>query len=333
MRSVKPDLGKQAEHPDSKVPVVRLSELSLRYGKREVLRGVSLEVRPGELFGLLGPNGSGKSSLLRILATLLNPGQGLAEIKGRSVTADPVGVRHSLGVVFQAPSVDDKLTVTENLRLQGHLYGLSGQTLKSRIQDVLARFQLAQRAGDKVGTLSGGYRRRVELAKALLHRPPVLLLDEPSAGLDLAAQRSFWEALADLRRENGLTILVATHLMDEAERCDRVAMLDQGALVAMDTPAGLKKALGETVIRLDTGDPKTLAEAIRTRLGLEARVVNEAVQLGGSDPAQIIPKLWKEFGSSLRHLHLGHPTLADVFLTRTGHALESAGDTPKEEQK
>src|SRR5271156_2737536 len=224
-------------------PIV-LDGLTHNYGERLALDQLSFEVKAGELFGLLGPNGSGKTTLFRILSTLMTPTGGNASIQGFDVAREPNKVRQQIGIVFQARSVDIKLTVAENLKHQGNLYGLSGKFLKSRIDDVLNRVGLLDRKGDFVETLSGGMQRRVELAKGLIHSPSVLLLDEPSTGLDPGARRDLWQYLEMLRDEENVAILVTTHLMEEAEHCDRLAILNEGKLVALGSPFDLKSQIG-----------------------------------------------------------------------------------------
>ena len=211
---------------------------------------------PAEIFGLLGPNGSGKTTMFRLLSTLMLPSAGHAIIMGHDAATDPAGVRRHIGVVFQAQSVDGKLSAEENLRHIGHLYGLRGAALKARAGEMLRRVGLADRAKDRVETFSGGMQRRLELAKGLLHRPSVLLLDEPTTGLDPGARRDLWQYLQILRDQERVTILVTTHLMEEAERCDRLAILSHGNLVALGTPAELKQEIGGDVILLDTPDPE-----------------------------------------------------------------------------
>src|SRR6202040_2987438 len=214
-------------------PVISVRELVHRYDNRPALNGVSFDVRPAELFGLLGPNGSGKTTLFRILSTLMVPVGGHATIMGFDVAREPNDLRRQIGVVFQAQSIDVKLTAAENLWHQGHLYGLRGALLKSRITEMLARVGLADRAKEKAEKFSGGMQRRLELAKGLLHHPGVLLLDEPTTGLDPGARRDLWQYLQILRDEEHVSVLVTTHLMEEAERCDRLAILNEGNLVAL----------------------------------------------------------------------------------------------------
>ncbi len=310
------NVGRQAQ------PMVALQGVSFRYPGRVALEQLTFAVGRGELFGLLGPNGSGKSTLLRILAGLLRPSQGRATVDGIDVAANPAAVRRQLGVAFQAPSLDNKLTVEENLRFQGYLFGLAGRRLARRVQEQLESFNLADRRRERVETLSGGLKRRVELAKTLLHRPALLVLDEPSAGLDPAARRDFWDALARLRGAEPLTVIVATHLMDEAERCDRVALLDEGKTVVVDTPDKLKAEMGGDVITLETASPAELARRIETELGLTALQIGGAVQLEAADGLKTVAALLAAFPDQVGAVRLGKPTLEDVFLARTGHALE-----------
>ncbi len=243
----------------SVTPVISVENLVHRYGDRSALNGVSFDVRPAELFGLLGPNGSGKTTLFRILSTLMLPTAGRATIMGCDAAQEPARLRRQIGVVFQAQSVDLKLTAYENLWHQGHLYGLQGAALKKRIQEILSRVGLADRAKELVETFSGGMQRRIELAKGLLHHPGVLLLDEPTTGLDPGARRDLWQYLQMLRDEEHVSVLVTTHLMEEAERCDRLAIMNEGNLVALGTPAELKSEIGGDVILLDAAHDATVA--------------------------------------------------------------------------
>lgn len=300
-------------------PAVEVEGLVHRYGDREALRGVTFRVHRGELFGLLGPNGGGKTTLLHALATLIRPTGGRAVVEGADVVREPAAARRRIGVVFQSPSLDLFLTPRENLRHHGHLYGMRGRSLAAAIDESLERLGVLDRAGDRVKTLSGGLRRRVELAKGLLHRPAVLLLDEPTVGLDPGARREVWDYLRALRGQDGVTIIVTTHLMEEAEGCDRVGILDLGELVALGSPAELKGEIRGDVIALEAEDAPRLATAIRERFGTEATVLNGVVRIERRGGAEFVPRLAEAFPGEIRSITVGKPTLEDVFVQRTGH--------------
>jgi ABC-2 type transport system ATP-binding protein len=295
------------------------------YGDRAALNGASFDVRPAELFGLLGPNGSGKTTLFRILSTLMIPTGGRAEIMGFDVARDPNNLRRQIGVVFQAQSIDVKLTAAENLWHQGHLYGLHGASLNSRIAEMLGRVGLADRANEKAETFSGGMQRRLELAKGLLHHPSVLLLDEPTTGLDPGARRDLWQYLAILRDEERVTVLVTTHLMEEAERCDRLAILNAGKVVALGTPEELKHEIGGDVILLDAKDPDSLAERVRTRFHLDAQVLQSQVRIERENGHRFITDVVEAFPGEIEAISVSKPTLEDVFIHRTGHRFWTEG--------
>jgi len=239
---------------ENAAPALVVSELTHRYGERVALDCVSLQVAPGEIFGLLGPNGGGKTTLFRILSTLVRPTSGGGTIFGLDLLRESAAIRGRIGVVFQAPSLDKKLRVRENLEHQGHLYGLSGSALRERIDLLLLEFNLRDRAHDLVETLSGGLQRRVEIAKSLLHRPELLLLDEPSTGLDPGARIDLWQTLYRPRDQQNVTVLLTTHLMEEAERCDRIAIIDHGRIVALNSPESLRAEVGGEIISARTKD-------------------------------------------------------------------------------
>jgi ABC-2 type transport system ATP-binding protein len=298
---------------------IQVESLSHRYGERIALDDISFGVHPAEIFGLLGPNGSGKTTLFRILTTLMVPSSGRAQIAGFDPVKQPNEVRRRIGVVAQAQSVDVKLTAAENLMHQGHLYGLSGSKLKRRITEMLQRVGLSDRANDLVETFSGGMQRRVELAKGLMHRPSVLLLDEPTTGLDPGARRDLWLYLDTLREQEGVTVLVTTHLMEEAERCHRLAILSHGKLVGLGTPAELKSEIGGDVIQFEAEHAETLAARIRQRFGVACSVDENIVRLERAQGHRFAADVMEAFAGEIRSINVSRPTLEDVFISRTGH--------------
>jgi ABC-2 type transport system ATP-binding protein len=291
---------------------VDVERLTHRYGERVALDAVAFSVRPGEVFGLVGPNGGGKTTLFKILSTALAPSSGSARVAG--IDVGDGAVRRKIGVVFQAPSLDGKLTVAENLLHHGHLYGLSGAGLKQRIGEELARFGLADRAGDRVEKLSGGLQRRVELAKSLLHRPEVLLLDEPSTGLDPGARRDLWDALRGLK---GVTVLLTTHLLEEAERCDRLAILHKGKIVALGEPLALRSEIGGDVVTVRSRDPQQLAAAIQEKLGETPQVVDGTVRLSRERGHEFVGRLVEALPQMIESVTVAKPSLEDVFMSKT----------------
>lgn len=303
---------------------ISISGVGYGYRERRALADVSLEIAPGEIFAFLGPNGGGKTTLFRLLSTLVPMQEGSITILGLDVTRQAHEVRRRIGVVFQAPSLDRKLTVSENLWQHGQLYGVTGATFEERRREMLARFGLADRARDLVETLSGGLRRRVELAKGLLHRPRVLLLDEPSTGLDPGARSDLWEYLHRVRDEEGVTVVLTTHLLEEAEKADRLAIMSAGQLVALDTPERLRGTVGGDTIWIETADPAELAAAITARFDSLATVVDGRVRLEKADGHQWVARLVEEFPGQVRSITVGKPTLEDVFIARTGHRFWQA---------
>src|SRR5450755_2336226 len=324
---------------DVAAPVIQLQDLRHQYGDRTALAGVSFDVRPAEIFGLLGPNGSGKTTTFRILSTLMVPSGGRALIMGRDVAREPALVRRNIGVVFQAKSIDVKLSAEENLMLIGHIYGLRGAALKNRVNEMLHRVGLADRAKEKAETFSGGMQRRLELAKGLLHHPSVLLLDEPTTGLDPGARRDLWQYLQILRDEEHVSVLVTTHLMEEAERCDRLAILNEGNLVALGTPTELKSEIGGDVIMLDAAhDAVALAEHVRTRFHVEASVLGNQVRIEQEAGHRFVPDVVEAFPGEIQAISVSKPALEDVFIHRTGHKfwseeLEPSSDVNNKSKK
>ncbi|MBC8108436.1 MAG: ATP-binding cassette domain-containing protein [Anaerolineae bacterium] len=299
---------------------VRVDRVTHRYGSRVALSDVSLDVRASEIFGFLGPNGSGKTTLFRLLSTLIPPAEGRVTIFNRDVVSQRDDVRRGIGVVFQSPSLDKHLTASENLRHHGHLYGLRGAELESRITEMLAALNLSDRASERVGKFSGGMRRRVELAKGMLTRPGVLLLDEPSTGLDPAARIDLWDILHRARLQQGVTILLTTHLMDEADRCDRLAILESGRLLACDTPAAMKSQIGGDVISLITSDTGAASQTLRDRLGVDAKVVDGVLRVELPRAHEFVPRIIEALPpGAVQSISVGQPTLEDVFVRLTGH--------------
>ena len=304
-------------------PIVETENLAHRYGERLALSGVRFSVAPGETFALLGPNGSGKTTLFRILCTLIPPQEGRATIDGLDLATQPSDVRSRIGVVFQSPSLDKQLTAAENLRHHGHLFGLRGDALRSRTDELLSRVNLADRAGERVAKFSGGMRRRVEIAKALLTRPRVLLMDEPSTGLDPAARQDVWNLLREARQREGVTVLLTTHLMDEADDCDRVAVMNEGKLVTCDTPAALKDRVGGDVMTMGSPDPAALAATLREKLSLDAKADARSVRLERSNAHELVPAVVAAAPGLIDSVSVAKPTLEDVFLHLTGRRFEA----------
>jgi ABC-2 type transport system ATP-binding protein len=301
--------------------VIQVQNLTHRYGDRIALSNVSFEVKKGEIFGLLGPNGGGKSTLFRILSTMMVPTEGRAVLGGHDVARDPAAVRRVVGVVFQTQSLDKALTVEENLRAQGHLHGLSGAVLRERMASAMERLGLSDRKGDLVETLSGGLRRRVEIAKALLHRPQVLLMDEASTGLDPAARRDVSRHVENLRTSEGVTILLTTHILEEADRCDRLVLLHRGNIVAAGSPMELRSRIGGDVVVLDTADTTALSAKIAERFHVTPAVMDGQVRVEIENGHRFIAEVVEAFPGAVSSVGLHKPTLEDVFVAETGAAI------------
>ncbi len=317
--------------PISAEPAIEVADLSFSYGDRPALSTVEFTIARGEIFGFLGPNGGGKSTLFRLLSTLVPIQSGDARILGCDLRGATQALRRKIGVVFQSPSLDGKLTVAENLAIHGNLYGMRGARLKERTQAMLARLDVSDRAGDLAETLSGGLRRRVELAKALLHEPELLLLDEPSTGLDPAARREFFALLTRLRESDGVTIVLTTHYMEEAERCDRIGILDQGRLVAIAPPGELKQRVGGDVMVISAAAPEALAQKIAQRLQVRAALVDGTLRIERPRGHELVARLVDEFGGEIESITFGRPTLEDVFVHLTGHRFRARAREEREE--
>ena len=297
---------------------INIRGLSHSYGSRQALKSLELDIHAGEVFAFLGPNGGGKTTLFRLLSTLIPIQHGTAAIFGLDLSRQQMEVRRTIGVVFQAPSLDKKLTVSENIRHQAALYGVAGAELRRRETELLNQLGVADRATELTETLSGGLRRRVELAKGMIHQPRLLLLDEPSTGLDPGARVDLWQYLSQLRAA-GVTIVLTTHLLDEADRADRIGILDQGDLVALDTPDKLRDSIGGSTITIEVHDAERLVREIKTQLAADACIVAGRVRLECADGPGVLSQLLREFGDQIQAITLAKPTLEDVFIQKTGH--------------
>ncbi len=312
----------------SVIPAVEVSCCSYSYNKTRALDDVSFEVKAREIFGLLGPNGSGKTTLFRILSTLLAPESGSARVFGIDVTERPVDVRRQMGVVFQSQSLDPRLTIEENLIHQGHMYGIRGRALTDRLREALRKVNLDDRRKDRVETLSGGLRRRADLAKGLLHNPRLLLLDEPSTGVDPAARLAFWRYLEHLRSSEGVTVLLTTHLLEEADCCDQLAILDRGRLIRQGTPSELKSEIGGEVVTLSTSGGDEIAAALASEFSVQdTRVSGNEVRFEQPEGSQWTARLMARFGTQIDSVKVSRPNLEDVFLRHAGYGFNAEGDS------
>jgi len=307
---------------------VTAADVSFAYGERQALRNVSFDVAPGGLFGFLGPNGSGKSTLFKLLSTIVPLQTGTITMLGHDLSRDAAAIRRRIGVVFQSAAIDRKLTVYENLRYAGMLLNLGGKELASRIDESMAAANLTDRKQDAAGELSGGLRRRVEIAKCLMAKPDLVLLDEASTGLDPAARREMWQVL---RAQAGLTILFTTHLMEEAAEADRLMLLDEGQVVAHGRPGELMEEVGGQVLEIETPEAVALVDELRTAFQVDAVQVDQTVRIEGEKVQELVPEVMTRFGDRIRRLHLAHPSLEDVFLHRTGKRFVVT--EPEPEQK
>jgi ABC-2 type transport system ATP-binding protein len=305
--------------------VIRARGLTKHFGAIEAVKGIDLDVRRGEIFGFLGPNGAGKSTTINILCTLLKPTAGTAVVAGYDVASQPGEVRGAIGLVFQDPSLDANLTARENLAFHAFIYGVPGNERDARISEVLEMVELSDRAKSVVMTFSGGMRRRLEIARGMLHTPEVLFLDEPTIGLDPQTRRHIWTYLRNLRAEEGVTIFMTTHYMDEAEECDRIAIVDGGKIVALGTPTELKAMVGGDVVTLSTSDNQAAAADIARIFDLEPAIDNGSIRVEVKDGAEFIPRLVRETSVPVVSVASHRPSLDDVFLKLTGHAIREEG--------
>ncbi|MCB9799875.1 MAG: ABC transporter ATP-binding protein [Candidatus Omnitrophica bacterium] len=311
--------------------MIEIKNLIHEYKGQRALDGLNLSITPNDVFGFLGPNGCGKTTLFRILSTLFPPTNGEVQMMGRDLLTDFYSIRRKLGVVFQNSSLDVKLTVWENMIYQGRLYGLSGRVLVRRVEELLNRFGLSERKKDLAGVLSGGLKRRVELAKSLLHDPSILILDEPSTGLDPGARLDLWKYIQYLKSMGNVTVLVTTHLMEEAENCARVAVMNKGCLAALGSPDELKKELPGEVVEIQTAKCDELRQAIEKQYDLQAQIIPGGLKLEHPEGHRMVAQLMEKFTGLVDAVMVRKPTLEDVFIHKTGYQFwmsDQSDETP-----
>jgi len=306
---------------------VSVNGLVKRYGELEAVRGIDFEVAAGEIFGFLGPNGAGKSTTINMLCTLVRPSGGSATVAGHDVVAERDDVRRNIGLVFQDTTLDGYLTAEQNLRLHAELYGVPRELVGERMRQVTEMVGLWDRRGSLVNTFSGGMKRRLEIARGLLHSPRVLFLDEPTVGLDPQTRSSIWRYIRELKAREDITIFLTTHYMDEAEYCDRIAIMDQGRIIVLDTPAALKAEVGKDRVQIHTDDDHAAIAALRERFEIEATVADGAVTFGVGEGEQFVPRLFAELGVPIRAVSVARPSLDDVFMAHTGTTIRDAEST------
>ena len=301
--------------------MIEVDGLGRDFGALAAVSTVSFDVAEGEIFGFLGPNGAGKTTTINMLCTLLRPTRGRASVNGCDVVRERSDVRRSIGLVFQQTTLDDALTAEQNLRFHAYAYGVAAGGRERRIDELLGLVELVDRRRDRVKTFSGGMKRRLEIARGLVHHPRVLFLDEPTLGLDPQTRRRIWDYLGELREREGLTIFLTTHYMDEAEHCDRIAVIDHGEIVALDTPAGLKSAVGGDVVTITTGEREAAATELRSRYGVQPSLADGTVSFQVPAGEAFLPEFVRTFGQPMEAIGLRRPTLDDVFLHLTGREI------------
>jgi ABC-2 type transport system ATP-binding protein len=315
-------------------PAVLATRLTKNYGDFEAVRGIDLAVDTGETFGFLGPNGAGKSTTINMLCTLVTPTGGDAQVAGHDVVRERDAVRRNIGLVFQDPTLDGYLTAEQNLRFHAELYGVPKDGLDVRLRQVLDMVSLWDRRKSKVNTFSGGMKRRLEIGRGLLHSPRVLFLDEPTVGLDPQTRTSIWSYIRELKEVEDITIFLTTHYMDEAENCDRIAIIDGGRIIALDTPEALKASVGKDRVRIETDDDDRAIAALEEQFGLRAALSEGMVAFSVERGEQFVPTLFREFRVPIRSVNVARPSLDDVFMSYTGKTMRdaeaSAGEQARE---
>jgi ABC-2 type transport system ATP-binding protein len=314
--------GDGAAAPPAASVVVR--GLAKRFGDVEAVRGIDFDVAPGEIFGFLGPNGAGKSTTISMLCTLIRPTGGSATVAGFDVERERDAVRHNIGLVFQDTTLDGYLSAEQNMRLHAELYGMPRDAVGRRMEQVMEMVGLWERRKSAVNTFSGGMKRRLEIARGLMHSPRVLFLDEPTVGLDPQTRSSIWNYINELKAAEDITIFLTTHYMDEAEHCDRIAIIDKGQIVVLDTPEALKAAVGHDRVQIQTADDPAAIAALEQRLQISATMAEGAVTFGVAQGEQFVPRLFAELGVPIRSVSVSRPSLDDVFLAHTGSTIRDA---------
>ncbi len=306
------------------IPAVSVLGLVKRYDEVEAVRGIEFEVAAGEIFGFLGPNGAGKSTTINMLCTLVRPSGGAARVAGHDVVSERDEVRRNIGLVFQDTTLDGYLTAEQNLRLHAELYGVPRDAVVPRMRQVMEMVGLWERRRSLVNTFSGGMKRRLEIARGLLHSPRVLFLDEPTVGLDPQTRSSIWRYIRELKAGEDITIFLTTHYMDEAEYCDRIAIMDQGKIIVLDTPEALKASVGHDRVRIETDDEQATIAELAERFGIEATIAEGAVTFGVPEGEHFVPRLFAELDQPIRSVNVSRPSLDDVFMSYTGTTIRDA---------
>jgi ABC-2 type transport system ATP-binding protein len=325
------DLGPDTSSADGRgatsTAAVVVEGLYKRFEDVEAVRGIDFQIPAGETFGFLGPNGAGKSTTINILCTLMRPSAGFAHVAGHDVVRERDEVRRNIGLVFQDTTLDNYLTAEQNLRLHAELYGVQRELVGERTRQVMEMVGLWERRGSLVATFSGGMKRRLEIARGLLHSPRILFLDEPTIGLDPQTRSSIWRYIEELRTREEITIFLTTHYMDEAEYCERIAIMDHGKIIVLDSPAALKASVGRDRVQIETDDAQAAIAALDERFGIEAKVSEGRVTFGVPEGEHFVPRLFAELGQPIRSVSVARPSLDDVFMSYTGTTIRDAEES------